>query len=413
MVLNYIWVGFFLIAFFIGIFRLFFLGDIEIFPKLVNSTFETSKLGFEISIGLTGLMAMWLGIMKIGEKAGIVNVLTFVFGPFFKRLFPEIPKNHPAITPIFMKLSANLLGLDNAGTPLGIKAMKEMQTINPHPEEASNAQIMFAVLNTTGLTFVPLTVLLYRSQLGSVNPAEVFIPILLSTTVTALAGMISVAILQKVKLFDWVFLAYLGGIFMLLAGIITYFSFLSQEEISNISSIASNIILFSIIVFFVILALIRRVRIYEAFIEGAKEGFEVAIQLIPYLVSILIAVGVFRAAGALDVIVDSLAYGLQLVGLDAEFIKALPVAFMKPLSGSGATGLVLETMKEYGVDSFAGKLASVFQGTTDTTLYILAVYFGSVNIKKTRYATNCGLFADLVGLTAAVIICYIFFGGGA
>jgi len=410
MVLNYIWLGFFLIAFLIALVRLIFFNDVEIFPELVQSTFENATTGFEISIGLTGVMTMWLGIMKIGEKAGIVNVLTKLFGPFFKRLFPEIPSNHPAITPIFMKLSANLLGLDNAGTPLGIKAMKEMQTINPSKDTASNAQIMFAVLNTTGLTFVPVTVLLYRTQFGSNNPADVFVPILLATSVTAISGMVLVSIYQRINLLDPVLLAYLAGIGLILGGLITYFSNLPQDQINLVSSVASNIILFSIIIFFIILALVKRVAIYETFIEGAKEGFEVAIQLVPYLVSILIAVGVFRTAGALDVIVDVLAWMFNFVNLDVEFIKALPVAFMKPLSGSGATGLVLETMKEYGVDSFAGRLASIFQGTTDTTLYILALYFGSVNIKKTRYATTCGLLADLIGITAAILISYLFFG---
>ncbi|TAF66245.1 MAG: hypothetical protein EAZ55_06360 [Cytophagales bacterium] len=409
MVLNYIWIGFFLIAFVIALVKLILFNDLEIFSQLVTSTFDTAKVGFELSIGLTGVMAMWLGIMKIGEKAGIVNILTVLLGPFFKRLFPEIPPNHPAIAPIFMKLSANLLGLDNAGTPLGIKAMKEMQTLNPTPDTASNAQIMFAVLNTTGLTFIPIQVLLYRTQLNSANPADVFIPIILSTSITALSAIILVALYQKIKLLDWVLLSYFGGIAFILSLIIYYFLSLSQEEISIVSSIVSNLLLFGIIIIFIILGLIQKVRIYETFIEGAKEGFEVATQLIPYLVSILVAVGVFRVSGALDLIVNSFQWTFEYLGMNAEFTKALPVAFMKPLSGSGATSLVIETMKEKGADSFAGRLASVFQGTTDTTLYILAVYFGAVNIKKTRYATTCALLASLIGLTSAIFISYIFF----
>jgi spore maturation protein SpmA len=406
MILNYIWVGFFLIAFCIGVFKLIFLSDTEIFPNLVSITFDTAKAGFELSIGLVGVMTLWLGVMKIGEKAGIVNILTKVFGPFFKRLFPEIPTNHPAITPIFMKLSANLLGLDNAGTPLGIKAMKEMQSLNPKPDTASNAQIMFAVLNTTGLTFIPLQVIIYRNQLGAVNPADVFIPILLSTSITALSGMILVAIYQRINLLDGIFLIYLGFIALFLGVIIYSFSKLPKEKISEVSGVISNILLFSIIIFFIVLALFKRVKIYETFIEGAKEGFDVAVQLIPYLVSILVAVNVFKVSGAMQVILSGISYLFN----EAEFVKTLPVAFMKPMSGSGATALALDTMREYGADSFAGRLSSIFQGTTDTTLYILAVYFGAVNIKKTRYATACGLLADLIGLTSAVFIAYIFFG---
>ncbi|WP_027000781.1 nucleoside recognition domain-containing protein [Eisenibacter elegans] len=412
MILNYIWIGFFLLAFIIACVRLVVLGDTEVFPILVNSTFESAETAFKLALNLTGAMAMWLGIMKIGEKAGVVSLLAYLFGPFFKRLFPEIPANHPAIAPIFMKLSANLLGLDNAGTPLGIKAMKEMQSLNPTPDTASNAQIMFAVLNTTGLTFIPVQVLLYRSQYGAANPAEVFIPILLSTSITALSGMMIVAVRQRLNLFDRVFLTYLLGIFAVLSTLIYTFSQLPQERISHVSGVLSNFLLFSIIIFFIVLALVRGQgnQVFSAFIEGAKEGFDVMVQLIPYLVSVLIAVGVFRDVKALDVIISYLEYMFRQFSLDPEFTKALPVAFMKPLSGSGATGMALDTMKAYGVDSFAGKLSSVFQGTTDTTLFILAVYFGSVNIKKIRYATSAGLMADLIGITAAIIICYLFFG---
>jgi spore maturation protein SpmA len=409
MALNYIWISFFLIAFFIAVFKLLVYGETDVFENLVKSTFTSSRAAFELAIGLTGAMTMWLGIMKIGEKAGIVKILTFIFGPFFQRLFPEIPKNHPAITPIFMKISASLLGLENAGTPLGIKAMREMQTLNPNPEVASNAQIMFAVLNSTGLTLIPVTILVYRTQLNAAVPSDVFIPILLSTTVTALSGMILVAFIQKINLLDWVFLSYLGAILGFIGLTIYYFTSLPQEQISIVSSLVSNFLLFSIIIFFIVLALIQRVNVYEAFIEGAKDGFDVAVKIIPFLVGILIGIGVFREAGALDFIMKGLEYLFESLGINGEFIYALPVAFMKPLSGSGSSGMMLDLMKSYGADSFIGKLACVFQGTTDTTLYIMAVYFGSVNIRHTRYAASAGLFADFVGLTSAIFITYIFF----
>jgi spore maturation protein SpmA len=409
MALNYIWIAFFLIAFAIALVQLLVYGDTEIFKKLIESTFTSSKTAFELAIGLTGAMAMWLGFMKIGEKAGIVKILTFLFGPFFKRLFPEIPPNHPAITPIFMKLSTNLLGLDNAGTPLGIKAMKEMQTLNPTPDTASNAQIMFAVLNTTGLTMIPVTIILYRTQLGASNPSDIFIPILLSTTVTALSAMIMTAIVQKINLLDWVFLAYISGILAFLGLTIFYFSTIPQEKISVVSTLVSNLILFSIIVFFILLAISKKVNVYEAFIEGAKDGFEVAVRIIPYLVGILVGIAVFRASGALNYIQEGIIAIFEYFNIDGEFSIALPVAFLKPLSGSGASGMMVDIMKQYGPDSFMGQLACVFQGTTDTTLYILAIYFGSVNIKKTRYAASIGLLADLIGLTSAIFITYLFF----
>ncbi|NJO03791.1 MAG: hypothetical protein HC880_20890, partial [Bacteroidia bacterium] len=378
MALNYIWIAFFLVAFLIAFFQLLIHGDTEIFKRLVESTFTSSRTAFELSLGLTGAMAMWLGIMKIGERAGIVKVLTFVFGPFFKRLFPEIPSNHPAITPIFMKLSANLLGLDNAGTPLGIKAMREMQTLNKNPDTASNAQIMFAVLNTTGLTLIPVTILAYRTQLGAENPSDVFIPILLSTTVTAFTGMIFVAVMQRINLLDPIFLSYLVGILGFIGATILYFSSIPQEQISEVSSVVSNFLLFFIIVFFILLALFRRVNVYEAFIEGAKDGFDVAVKIIPYLVGILVGIAVFRTAGALELITSGMESIFEYFEVNGEFTFALPVAFLKPLSGSGSSGMMLDIMKTYGPDSFMGKLACVFQGCTDTTLFILAVYFGSV-----------------------------------
>ncbi|OJJ17125.1 hypothetical protein BKI52_30910 [marine bacterium AO1-C] len=409
MVLNYIWVAFFLIAFIIALYKLIFEGDIDIFDRLIKSTFDQSSLAFDLALHLTGAMAMWLGIMKIGEKAGVVKLLTFIFGPFFRRLFPEIPTNHPAITPIFMKLSANLLGLDNAGTPLGIKAMQEMQKLNPKKDEASNAQIMFAVLNTTGLTFIPLTVMIYRARLQAANPSDIFIPILIATAITGISGMILVALYQRINLFDPVLLGYLAVILGSLGLIIYNLSGLPKERISEISKVFSNLILFSIIVFFILLALFRRVNIYESFIEGAKEGFDVAIKIIPYLVGIMIAIGVFKESGALEIITSTLEKLVLLAGLNADFIPGLPTAFMKPLSGSGATGMMLETMNHYGVDSFQGRLVSIFQGTTDTTLYILAIYFGAINIKKTRYAATCGLLADLIGVITAIYVAYVFY----
>ncbi|MDX2305536.1 MAG: nucleoside recognition domain-containing protein [Microscillaceae bacterium] len=411
MALNYIWIAFFLIAFCIASFQLIIYKDTTIFEKLVESTFSSSETAFELSIGLTGAMALWLGIMKIGEKAGIVNLLTFLFGPFFQRLFPEIPKNHPAIAPIFLKLSANLLGLVNAGTPLGIKAMREMQTLNKTPDTASNAQIMFAVLNTTGFTLIPVTILAYRTQMGAANPSDVFIPILLSTTVTALSAMIMVAIIQRINLFDPILLLYLLGIVGLIVSTIYYFSIIPDDKIRIVTNVVSNFILFFIIIFFIVMGLFKGVNVYEAFIEGAKDGFDVAIKIIPYLVGILVGIAVFRTAGALDLLNRTVESIFEYFYLNGEFVLALPVAYLKPLSGSGSSGMMLELMdKKYGgPDTFHATLACVFQGTTDTTLYILAIYFGSVNIKKTRYAATVGLLADFIGLSAAVYITYIFY----
>lgn len=409
MALNYIWIAFFLTAFTLGLFQLIVNGDTEIFKRMIEATFTSSKTGFELAIGLTGAMTMWLGIMRIGEKAGVVRILTILFGPFFKRLFPDIPANHPAITPIFMKFTTNILGLDNAGTPLGIKAMKELQSINPNPEVASNAQIMFAVLNTTGMTLIPVTILAYRIQMKSEDPSDVFIPILLSTSITALSAMIMTAIIQKINLLDIVFLAYLVGILTMIGCTIAYFYHLPQAQISLISNVFSNLVLFSIIIIFILLAIRKKINVYDAFIEGAKEGFEVAVRIIPYLVGILIAIAVFRASGALEMITKGLESIFEYFEVNGEFTFALPVAFLKPLSGSGSAGMMLDVMKTYGVDSFMGKLAAVFQGTTDTTLYILALYFGAVNIKKTRYAATIALLAAAIGLTSAVFVTYIFF----
>lgn len=409
MVLNYLWAGFFLIAFFIALFQLIFFQDYDIFQKLVASTFENAKLGFEISLGLTGVMTLWLGLMNVGEKGGIIAIFSRLVGPFFHRLFPEIPNNHPVYGSILMNFSANMLGLDNAATPLGLKAMKEMQELNPHKETASKAQIMFLVLNTSGLTIIPISVMVFRAQLGAADPSDIFIPILLATFFSTVTGLIAVAIYQRINLLHPVILAYLGTFMLLVIGMIYYFSIIPQEQVSLISTVASNVILFSIIISFVGLALYRKVNVYDAFIEGAKEGFTVAITIIPYLVAILVAIGVFRTSGALDLLVDGIGYGIALTGLDTDFVPALPVAFMKPLSGSGARGMMVEALNTYGVDSFVGRLASTIQGSTETTFYILAVYFGSVGIRNTRYALTCGLIADFAGVIAAIFIAYLFF----
>ena len=409
MVLNYLWAAFFLIAFCLALFQLIFFGNIEIFQKLVASTFDNAKLGFEISLGLTGVMTLWLGLMKVGERGGIIAIFARIVGPFFNRLFPEIPRNHPVFGSILMNFSANMLGLDNAATPLGLKAMKEMQELNPDKDTASNAQIMFLVLNTSGLTLIPISIMVFRAQLGAADPSDIFIPILLATFFSTMVGLIAVALYQRINLFNPVILAYLGSLMLLIGGLIYYFSTIPQEQISVISTVASNVILFSIIIAFIALALVRKVNVYEAFIEGAKEGFSVAISIIPYLVAILVAIGVFRASGALEMLVSGLGSLFGVLGMNTDFVPALPVAFMKPLSGSGARGLMVEAMTTYGADSFVGRLASVIQGSTETTFYVLAVYFGSVSVRKTRYALTCGLLADLAGVTAAIFISYLFF----
>ena len=410
MVLNYIWIFFFAVAFAVALGKLIFLGDTEVFSAIVSSTFDTAKTGFEISLGLTGVLTLWMGIMKIGERGGAVKVLSWVITPFFRRLFPELPPNSPAYGSIMMNIAANMLGLDNAATPVGLKAMQQMQESNPRPERASNAQIMFLVLNTSGLTVIPVSIMVYRAQLGAANPADIFIPILLATYCSTLAGLIAVAVYQRINLFDRVVLAYILGGTLAVGGVIWYFAGLDRETITWVSGVASNVILFSIIVAFIAMGAWRRVNVYDAFIDGAKEGFSVAVKIIPYLVAILVAVGVFRAAGAMDLLMDGLRWACEACGLNSDFIPALPTALMKPLSGSGARGLMIGTMTTYGADSFAGRLACAFQGATDTTFYILAVYFGSVGIKNTRYAVPCGLIADLAGIVAAIAICYIFFG---
>lgn len=409
MALNYIWIAFFLIAFVVALAKLIFLGDMEVFPAMVNSTFDMAKTGFEISLGLTGVLTLWMGIMKIGEDGGIVHVFSRIIGPFFKKLFPELGEEHPAYASIMMNIAANMLNLDNAATPMGLKAMKEMQQTNPNKDIASNAQIMFLVLNTSGLTLLPISIMVYRAQLGAVNPSDIFIPIMLATYFSTLAGLLSVSFYQKINLLDKTILSYLGALTAFIIGIIWYFSTISQDQITTISTLASNIILFSVIVFFILLAVRKRINVYESFIDGAKDGFKIAVKIIPYLVAILVAIGVFRTSGAMDWLVSGIGWGLAQMGVNTDFINALPTALMKPLSGSGARGMMVDAMNTYGADSFVGRVASTVQGATDTTFYILAVYFGSVGIKKTRHALACGLIADFTGIIAAILMAYLFF----
>lgn len=409
MALNYIWIAFFVIAFIVGLVRLIFFGDVEIIPRIGLSTFDNAKLGFEISLYLTGAMALWLGIMKVGEKGGIVKFISHLVGPFFRKLFPEIPKDHPAIGAMIMNITANMIGLDNAATPLGLKAMEEMQTLNKEKDTASNAMIMFLVLNTSGLTILPINVMVIRAQQGAADPSDVFIPILLATFFASFAGLLVVALVQRINLLNRVVMSYLGAVILIVALIIWYFSGLTPDEARNTSANASYIIMLGIIVSFITMAWRKKVNVYEAFVEGAKEGFVVAVKIIPFLVAMLVAIGVFRASGALDMLTGGLAYVVELLGINSDFVPAMPTAFVRPLSGSGARGMMIEAMDHYGVDHFVGRLASVMQGTTETTFYVIAVYFGAVSIRKTRYAITCGLFADAVGIIAAIVIAYIFF----
>jgi len=410
MVLNYIWIAFFLIAFVVALIRLLFFQDMEIFSELVNSTFEYANTGFNISLGLTGVLTLWLGFMKIAEKGGMVTLMTRAIGPFFNRLFPTLPKNHPAYGSMMMNLAANMLGLDNAATPMGLKAMKEMQTVNDQKDTASNAQIMFLVLNTSGLTIIPVSIMVYRAQFNAANPADIFLPILLATFFSTLVGVISVAVVQRIKLLDPVIMAYLGGMTAFVGALLWGLSQLDREQLRVVSLLIANLTLFSFIIIFIVRAVIKKVNVYEAFIEGGKEGFSIAIKIIPYLIAILVSIGVFRASGAMDYLIDGVAWFFTQFNMDTRFVDALPTALMKPLSGSGARGMMIDTMNAYGVDSFAGKLASTVQGATDTTFYIIAVYIGSVGIRNTRHAVPCGLIADFSGIIAAILIGYLFFG---
>ncbi len=409
MALNYIWIAFFLIAFVVALIRLIFFGDTEVFPEMMESTFSMAKTGFEISIGLTGALTLWMGIMRIGERGGVVAVIAKGISPLFTRIFPEIPKNHPVFGPMMMNFSMNFLGLDNAATPLGLKTMEGLQELNPQKERASNAQIMFLVLNTSGLTLIPVSIMAYRATNGAANPADIFIPILLATYFSTLVGLITVSIFQKINLLNKVVLSYIGTLTLIIIAALYYFQSIPQEQVSVVSNVAAAIILLGIVCSFIIMAVKNKVNVYEALIDGGKDGFNIAIKIIPYLVGILVAIGVFRSSGALDFINDGFKTFFEFVGINTEFVDALPVAWMKPLSGSGARAAMLETYTNFGVDSFPGRVASVLQGSTETTFYVLAVYFGAVKIKNSRYAATAGLIADFAGVIAAIIISYIFF----
>ena len=410
MVLNYIWIAFFLSAFVIALGKLIFMGDTTVFPEIINSTFAQAKTAFEISLGLTGVLSLWMGIMKIGEKSGLIAALAKLLSPILCKIFPNVPKGHPAMGTMFMNFSANMLGIDNAATPIGLKAMEELQELNPKKDTASNPMIMFLVLNTSGLTLIPVSVLLYRAEMGAANPTDVFIPILIATTVATLVGLLVTCIYQRINLFSPALLAFILGICLFVAGGTWGMAQLSQVQIEVLSTSLANIILFSVIILFIVAGMRAKINVYEAFIEGAKEGFTTAVRIIPYLIAILVAIGVFRASGGMDVIMNGIAWCANACGIGDDFVGALPTAIMKPLSGSGARGMMIDAMNTYGADSFAGRLACLFQGATDTTFYILAVYFGSVGIRKTRHAVGCGLLVDLAGIIAAIAVGYIFFG---
>ena len=409
MVLNYIWIAFFLTAFIVATARLLFSGDTEVFPAIINSTFDSSKTAFEISLGLTGVLSLWMGIMRIGEQGGVIGLFSRLLSPLFTKLFPEIPKGHPVTGSIFMNLAANMLGLDNAATPLGLKAMEGLQELNPKKDTASNPMIMFLVLNTSGLTLIPISIMVYRAQMGAAQPTDVFVPILLATFFSTLAGIIAVSLYQRINLLNRTILLFLGGTSLIIAGIIYFFSTLSRQQIDVYSTTTANVFLFVVIIGFIIAGLRKKINVYDAFVEGAKEGFTTAVRIIPYLVAILVAIGVFRASGCMDYLIEGIARLVNLCGIDSNFVGAFPTALMKPLSGSGARGLMVDAMNTYGADSFVGRLSCIFQGSTDTTFYILAVYFGSVGVVRTRHAVPCGLLADLAGIIAAIFICYLFF----
>lgn len=409
MVLNYIWIAFFVLAFIVATIRLVFFGDAEVFPDIINSTFASSKSAFEISLGLTGVLALWMGIMRIGEQGGVIALFSRVLSPLFSKLFPDIPKGHPVTGSIFMNMAANMLGLDNAATPLGLKAMEGLQELNPKKDTATNPMIMFLVINTSGLTLIPISIMVYRAQLGAAQPTDVFVPILIATFISTLAGIIAVALYQRINLLNRTILLFLGGAIAFITGIIWFFSTLSQDQIDLYSTTFANVFLFVIIIGFILAGIRKKVNVYDAFIEGAKEGFTTAVRIIPYLVAILVAIGVFRASGCMDYLTQGIASLVEICRLDSDFVGALPTALMKPLSGSGARGLMVDAMSTYGADSFVGRLACIFQGSTDTTFYILAVYFGSVGVAKTRHAVPCGLLADFAGILAAIFVCYLFF----
>jgi spore maturation protein SpmA len=408
--LNALWIGFILVAFLIASFKLVFLGDADIFAALVKALFDSSKTAFEIALGLTGVMALWLGVMKIGERAGMLDILTRGLAPLFRRLFPEVPANHPALGAMTMNMGANMLGLDNAATPLGIKAMQELQKLNPSSDTASDAQILFLVINTASVTLLPVTIFTYRAQMGAADPTDVFVPLLITTYIGTLVGLFVTGFFQRLHLWNRVTLAYLGGATALIGGMVLYFSSLDAAAMTRQSSILSNVLLFGIIATFLLMAVRRRVNAYEAFVEGAKEGFHTAVTIIPYLVAMLVAIAVFRASGALDLLMGAARSAVLGLGFDARWIDGLPTALMKPFSGSGARAMMIDTMQTHGADSFAGRLASIVQGSTETTFYVLAVYFGAVGIKRVRHAVACGLIADVAGILAAIGMAYLFFG---
>lgn len=409
MVLNYIWIAFFVVAFVMALAKLVFMGDYDVFPAMMNSTFDSSKTAFEISLGLTGVLSLWLGIMKIGEKGGMVNALARLLSPVFSKLFPDIPKGHPVTGSIFMNIAANMLGLDNAATPLGLKAMEQLQQLNPKKDTATNPMIMFLVLNTSGLTLIPVSIMVYRAQMGAAQPTDIFIPILLATFFSTISGIIVTSLYQRINLLNRVMLLTVGGMCTAVAAIIWGFGQLDKDQMNIVSTTVANILLMTIIVGFILAGVRKKVNVYDAFIEGAKEGFQTAVRIIPYLVAILVGIGVFRASGAMDMIISGVKWTVSALGGNTDFVGALPTALMKPLSGSGARGMMVDAMTTYGADSFVGRLSCVFQGSTDTTFYILAVYFGSVGIRYTRHAVACGLLADLAGVIAAIAICYMFF----
>lgn len=409
MVLNYIWIAFFVVAFVIATVKLIFMGDFDVFPAMMDSTFSSSKTAFEISLGLTGVLSLWLGIMKIGEKGGVVNVLAKILSPVFVRLFPDIPKGHPVTGSIFMNIAANMLGLDNAATPLGLKAMEQLQQLNSKKDTATNPMIMFLVLNTSGLTIIPVSIMVYRAQMGAAQPTDIFVPILLATFFSTLAGIIITSLYQRINLLNKTMILTLGCACLVVASIIWGFSQMDKDQVNIVSTTVANILLMLIIIGFIMSGVRHKVNVYDAFIEGAKDGFQTAVRIIPYLVAILVGIGVFRASGAMDMLIDGIKWTVASIGGDTDFVGALPTAMMKPLSGSGARGMMVDAMTTYGADSFIGRLSCVFQGSTDTTFYILAVYFGSVGIRYTRHAVACGLLADLAGIISAIAICYMFF----
>lgn len=410
MVLNYIWIAFFLIAFVVATAKLLFLGDTEVFTSIINASFSSAKSGFEISLGLTGILSLWLGIMKIGEKGGVIQSFARFASPVFSKLFPDIPKGHPVTGSIFMNFSANLLGLDNAATPVGLKAMQQLQELNQEKNSASNPMIMFLCINASGLTLIPITIMMYRAQLGAANPSDVFLPIMLTTFSSTLVAIMAVCFRQRINLLQKNLLLFLGGMFLFIGGLIMLFRSLDQEQVSLYSTVFANTLLFTIICGFIVCGMRKRINVYESFIEGAKEGFHTAVTIIPYLVAILVGIAIFRASGAMDFVIDAVRLGIGSIGLNTDFVEALPTMLMKPLSGSGARGMMLDAMNTYGADSFVGRLSSIVQGSCDTTFYVVALYYGSIGIKNTRYTVPCALLADLAGALVAIAMAYLFFG---